>query len=58
MLARLLDSIAKKDAAIKAIKASRALLGGFSPSKKGMIELRFLLREPLISFSILAQAPD
>ena len=58
MLVRLLDSIEKIDAAIKATIASRALLGGFSPSKKGMIELRFLLREPLISFSILAQGPD
>ena len=46
MLARLLDSIEKIDAAIKARIASSALLGGFSPSKKGMIELRCFLREP------------
>ena len=58
MLIRLLDSINKIDAAIKARTASSALLGGFSPSKKGMIELRCLLREPLISYPILAQAPD
>ena len=46
MLVRLLDSIEKIDAAIKAKIASSALLGGFSPSKKGMIELRCFLREP------------
>jgi len=46
MLVLLLDSIEKIDAAIKARIASSALLGGFSPSKKGMIELRCFLREP------------
>ena len=46
MLVRLLDSIEKIDAAIKARIASSALRGGFSPSKKGMIELRCLLLEP------------
>jgi len=46
MLIRLLDSINKIDAAIKARIASSALRGGFSPSKKGMIELRCLLLEP------------
>ena len=46
MLVRLLDSIEKIDAAIKTRMANSALFGGFSPSKKGMIELRCFLREP------------
>lgn len=46
MLVRLLDSIEKINAATKVRRASRALRGGFSPSKKVMIELRCLLREP------------
>ena len=46
MLALLLDSIEKIDAAIKTRIASSALFGGFSPSKKGMIEPSCFLREP------------